>query len=320
MKTILVTGGAGFIGSHVVERLLSEGSRVVVLDNFDSFYDPAIKRDNLSRAMADPRFRLVEGDIRDEKTVERLFREESIEAVFHSAARAGVRPSIKDPVLYHDVNLNGTTRLLEAACRVRAKNFVFASSSSVYGVANRQPFREEDPADFPISPYAATKRAGELLGYTYHHLYGIPVVCLRFFTVYGPRQRPEMAIHKFTRLIDRGEPVPIYGDGTSRRDYTYIADAVEAVTRAVMNPMPFEIINIGESQITSLSNLVARIEKALGKKAEIKRMPDQAGDVPLTYAEISKAKRLLGYEPRTPIGEGLRKFIEWYRENDRLHV
>lgn len=320
MKTILVTGGAGFIGSHVVERLLSDGSRVVVLDNFDSFYDPAIKKANLSRAMADPRFRLVEGDIRDEKTVERLFREESIEAVFHSAARAGVRPSIKDPVLYHDVNLNGTTRLLEAACRVRAKNFVFASSSSVYGVANRQPFREEDPADFPISPYAATKRAGELLGYTYHHLYGIPVVCLRFFTVYGPRQRPEMAIHKFTRLIDRGEPVPIYGDGTSRRDYTYIADAVEAVTRAVMNPMPFEIINIGESQITSLSNLVARIEKALGKKAEIKRMPDQAGDVPLTYAEISKAKRLLGYEPRTPIGEGLRKFIEWYRENDRLHV
>jgi UDP-glucuronate 4-epimerase len=319
MKTILVTGGAGFIGSHVVERLLSEENRVVCLDNFDPFYDPAVKRGNIQRALRQSNFRLVEGDIRDEATLARLFREERIESVFHAAARAGVRPSIQDPVLYHDVNVHGTTRLLEAARSAPVKNFVFASSSSVYGVSNRVPFSEEDPADFPISPYAATKRAGELLCYTYHHLYGIPVTCLRFFTVYGPRQRPEMAIHKFTRLVDEGLPVPVFGDGTSRRDYTYISDAVEGVLRALAHPRPYEILNIGESRTTELRDLVAKIEQALNKKAQIRAMPPQAGDVPLTFADVGKAKRLLGYEPRTSIEEGLGKFVEWYRKNKNLN-
>ncbi|MBI3595842.1 MAG: GDP-mannose 4,6-dehydratase [Nitrospirae bacterium] len=318
MKTILVTGGAGFIGSHVVERLLTEENRVVCMDNFDSFYEPAVKRANIKWAMNQSNFRLVEGDIRDEQTLARLFREERIEAVFHAAARAGVRPSIQDPVLYHDVNVHGTTRLLEAARSTPVKNFVFASSSSVYGVANHVPFSEEDPADFPISPYAATKRAGELLCYTYHHLYGIPVTCLRFFTVYGPRQRPEMAIHKFTRLVDEGLPVPVFGDGSSRRDYTYISDAVEGVLRALAHPQLYEILNIGESQTTELRDLVIKIEKALNKKAQIQDMPLQAGDVPLTFADVSKAKRLLGYQPRTSIEEGLKKFVEWYRENKNL--
>jgi UDP-glucuronate 4-epimerase len=315
MKTILVTGGAGFIGSHVVERLLSEKNRVVCLDNFDPFYDPAVKRANIQWAMGHSNFRLVEGDIRDEPTLARLFREERIESVFHAAARAGVRPSIQDPVLYHDVNVHGTTRILEAARSAPVKNFVFASSSSVYGIANRIPFSEEDPADFPISPYAATKRAGELLCYTYHHLYGIPVTCLRFFTVYGPRQRPEMAIHKFTRLVDEGLPVPVFGDGTSRRDYTYISDAVEGVLQALAHPRPYEILNIGESRTTELRDLVAKIEQALNKKGEIQAMPPQAGDVPLTFADVGKAKRLLGYEPRTAIEDGLKLFVEWYRKN-----
>ncbi len=315
MKTILVTGGAGFIGSHVIERLLAEGSRVVGLDNFDSFYDPAVKRANLASALKHSNFRLIEGDIRDESVLAGLFREERVEAVFHAAARAGVRPSIQNPVLYHDVNVHGTTRLLEAARSAEVENFVFASSSSVYGVANRTPFSEEDPADFPISPYAATKRAGELICYTYHHLYGLPVTCLRFFTVYGPRQRPEMAIHKFTRLIDSGRPVPVFGDGSSRRDYTYISDVVQGVVRALATPQPYEILNIGESQTTELRELVTKIETALGKKAQIEAMPPQAGDVPLTFADVSKAKRLLGYEPGISIEDGLKKFVEWYRAN-----
>lgn len=315
MKTILVTGGAGFIGSHVVERLLAEGNRVLCLDNFDSFYDPVVKRANLASVENHPNFRLIEGDIRDESTLARLFREERVEAVFHAAARAGVRPSIQDPVLYHDVNVHGTTRLLEAVRSAPVKNFVFASSSSVYGVANRTPFSEEDPADFPISPYAATKRAGELICYTYHHLYSLPVTCLRFFTVYGPRQRPEMAIHKFTQLIDSGRPVPMFGNGSSRRDYTYIADAVQGVVRALVTPQPYEILNIGEAQTTELRDLVAKIETALGKKAHIQAMPSQAGDVPLTYADVGKAKRLLGYEPGTTIEDGLKKFVAWYQTN-----
>lgn len=317
MKTILVTGGAGFIGSHVVERLLAEQWRVVCIDNFDSFYDPAVKRANLSDALNSPRFRLVEGDIRDEETVARIFQEEPIEIVFHAAARAGVRPSIQDPVLYHDVNLHGTTRLLEAARKARIRNVVFASSSSVYGAANRIPFSEDDPADFPISPYAATKRAGELLCYTYHHLYRIPITCLRFFTVYGPRQRPEMAIHKFTRLIDEGRPVPVFGDGSSRRDYTYITDILDGVLRALSSPRPYEIINLGESQTTTLRELISKIEKLLGKRAQIQSLPDQPGDVPQTCADVSKAKRLLGYEPRTTMDEGLRKFVEWYQRNKK---
>jgi UDP-glucuronate 4-epimerase len=294
---------------------LTEENRVVCLDNFDAFYDPAIKRANLKSAMIRPNFRLIEGDIRDEQVLMRLFREENIDSVFHAAARAGVRPSIQDPALYNDVNIHGTTRLLEAARSASVKNFVFASSSSVYGAANRIPFSEQDPADFPISPYAATKRAGELLCYTYHHLYALPVICLRFFTVYGPRQRPEMAIHKFTRLIDAGRPVPVFGDGSSRRDYTYITDAVDAVVRALANPCPYEILNIGESRTTELRELVAKLENALGKKAQVQSLPFQAGDVPLTFADVGKAKRILGYEPRTTVDEGLKKFVAWFGNN-----
>ena len=315
MKKILVTGGAGFIGSHVLERLLAEGRRVVCLDNFDSYYDPAVKRANLSPVLGHPAFRLVEGDIRDEKTVAGLFRDERFDAVFHGAARAGVRPSIQLPALYHDVNVNGTVVLLEAARSSGVRNFVLASSSSVYGVNNKIPFSESDPADFPISPYASTKRAGELLAYTYHHLYRLPITCLRFFTVYGPRQRPEMAIHAFTRRIQEGSPLPLFGDGSSRRDYTYIADAVDGVVRAIDRPHPYEIINIGESRTTELRELLQLLEGLLGKKPRIEPLADQPGDVPLTCADVGKARRLLGYEPRTTLEEGLKKFVEWFKKN-----
>lgn len=314
MKTILVTGGAGFIGSHVAERLLSDGARVVALDNFDPYYDPALKRANLASFSAHPNFRLIEGDLRDGDAVSRIFSGERIEAVFHAAARAGVRPSIADPLLYEEVNIQGTLRLLDASRRAGVGNFVFSSSSSVYGAANRVPFSEEDPADFPISPYAATKRAGELLCYTYHHLYRVPATCLRFFTVYGPRQRPEMAIRYFTRLIEEGRPVPMFGDGSTRRDYTYIADVVEGVVRALAEPRDFEIINIGGAVTTTLRDLVAKLSAALGKEADIRRMDPQPGDVPMTFADVTKGKRLLGYEPRTSIDEGLKKFIIWYKK------
>lgn len=314
-QTILVTGGAGFIGSHVMEKLLARGDRVVCLDNFDSFYNPDIKRANISGMEGHEKFSLVEGDIRDVKTVASVFEGNRIEAVFHAAARAGVRPSIQDPILYTEVNLNGTVRLLEAAARAKVRNFVFASSSSVYGISNRVPFSEDDPADFPISPYAATKRAGEHLCFTYHHLYDLPVTCLRFFTVFGPRQRPEMAIHKFTRLIDQGKAITLYGDGKSKRDYTYIDDAVDGVLRALDNPRPYEILNIGESRTTELSALVKIIEKHLGKKAEIQWMEDQPGDVPITYANIEKARKVLKYAPETSMDEGIKKFVDWHRNN-----
>ncbi|HEY5649426.1 MAG TPA: GDP-mannose 4,6-dehydratase [Nitrospiria bacterium] len=314
-QTVLVTGGAGFIGSHVADHLLARGDRVVCLDNFDSFYDPAIKRANISDMLSHERFSLVEGDIRDEATVASVFEKNAIDSVFHAAARAGVRPSIQKPILYNDVNLNGTVRLLEASVGAKVRNFVFSSSSSVYGIANRVPFSEDDPADFPISPYAATKRAGEHLCFTYHHLYGVPVTCLRFFTVFGPRQRPEMAIHKFTRLIDQGKPVTLYGDGTSKRDYTYINDAVDGVLRALDSPRPYEILNIGESRTTELTALVGLIEKHLGKRAEIQWMEDQAGDVPITYANIEKAGKILGYAPETSMEEGIKKFVDWHRNN-----
>ncbi|HEY4484772.1 MAG TPA: NAD-dependent epimerase/dehydratase family protein [Nitrospiria bacterium] len=315
MKKILVTGGAGFIGSHVIDRLLSEGRRVVCLDNFDAFYNPAVKRANLSSSIGHPAFRLIEGDIRDEKTVDGVFREERFDAVFHAAARAGVRPSIQEPALYHDVNVNGTVHLLESARSFGVRNFVFASSSSVYGANNKIPFSESDPADFPISPYASTKRAGELLAHAYHHLYNLPITCLRFFTVYGPRQRPEMAVHAFTRRIHEGSPVSLFGDGSSRRDYTYIADAVDGVVRAIDRPHPYEIINIGEAQTTGLHDLVRILEGLLGKKSHIERLEDQPGDVPMTCADVGKARRLLGYEPRTTLEEGLQKFVEWFKKN-----
>ncbi len=308
----LVTGGAGFVGSHLVERLLAEGRRVICLDNFDDFYNPDIKRHNLSRAMKDPKFRLFEGDLRDEGLLNRIFQEEEVEIVAHLAARAGVRPSIENPLLYAEVNIRGTLNLLEACKKYEVRRLVFASSSSVYGNNPKVPFAEADPVDNPISPYAATKKAGELICHTYHHLYQIDIACLRYFTVYGPRQRPEMAIHQFTRRIHRGERIILFGDGSSRRDYTYIEDAVEGTMAALGREHGYEIYNIGESQTTSLSQLVQWIEGQLGKKARVEYLPVQPGDVERTYADIRKAGERLGYRPRTDIREGLARFIRWY--------
>jgi len=310
---ILVTGGAGFIGSHLSERLLARGDEVCVLDNFNDFYDPAIKRRNAAR-LRDAR--VVEGDIRDRGTVAKLFAEGDFDGVVHLAAMAGVRPSLADPHHYHDVNLNGTLNLLEEARQREGLRFVFASSSSVYGANESVPFREADDIHRPVSPYAATKRAGELICYTYHHLYGIPFSCLRFFTVYGPRQRPEMAIHKFVRATLAGEPIPFFGDGTTRRDYTYVDDIVDGTTRALDRCEGYEIYNLGESETISLAELVAAIGEACGKEPVIERLPMQPGDVKVTYADVSKARERLGYDPRTTLREGLRRFMDWYRAQD----
>ncbi len=314
MPRILVTGGAGFIGSHAVEALLNEGREVVVLDNFDDFYSPEVKRGNLRALVGHPGLALVQGDIRDEALLERVFSSHAFSVVVHLAARAGVRPSIEQPALYCDVNLTGTAVLLEACRRHGVTRLIFGSSSSVYGNSTRLPFSEQDGLDRPISPYAATKRAGELLCATYHELYRLNVFALRFFTVYGPRQRPEMAIHKFTRFIDGGHPVPQFGDGSTRRDYTYISDIIDGVLRSIERVQGFEIINLGGSQTTRLSELIALLEKHLDRKARIQREPAQAGDVNATYADVEKARRILGYEPRVPIEEGLRRFVEWYRK------
>ncbi|MBI4400416.1 MAG: GDP-mannose 4,6-dehydratase [Nitrospirae bacterium] len=309
----LVTGGAGFIGSHVIDSLIARGARVVCVDNFDPFYDPAIKRANLRAVATHPNFTLIEADIRDDARMRALCDEHHVDRIFHSAARAGVRPSLKDPLLYEDVNVRGTIAVLEAARHRPIKAFVFASSSSVYGGVHTVPFSETAPLSRPISPYAATKLAGELICYTYHHLYGIPITCLRFFTVYGPRQRPEMAIYQFVRLIEAGRPVPVFGDGSTKRDFTYIDDIVQGVLAALETPFPFEVFNLGESDTIALKDLIGLIEQCLGKKARIETLPAQPGDMPITYADITKAKRLLGYRPGTQIKQGLQQFAEWFR-------
>ncbi|MGD2175767.1 MAG: GDP-mannose 4,6-dehydratase [Candidatus Brocadiaceae bacterium] len=311
--SILVTGGAGFIGSHLVDRLVARGDRVVCLDNFDDYYSPEIKRANVEDALQTGRMKLVEGDIRDDALCRQTVQEEGVESVVHLAARAGVRPSIEQPALYAAVNCEGTVNLLEAAREAGVSKFIFGSSSSVYGVNNKIPFAEDDPVTRPISPYAATKRAGELMCHVYHHLYGLPIVALRFFTVYGPRQRPDLAIHKFTRLIEAGEPIPMYGDGTSRRDYTYCSDVVDGIVAALDGALEFEIINLGNSEPVELRRLIGVIEEALGREARIERMPEQPGDVPVTYADISKARRLLDYAPEYPIRQGIAEFVEWFR-------
>jgi UDP-glucuronate 4-epimerase len=314
---IFVTGAAGFIGSHLCRRLMAEDSRVVGLDNLDPFYDPAIKQRNLRELLSDKRFTFVEGDIRDASCVEGLLNKSRPDSVVHLAAKAGVRPSIEDPVSYTDVNLNGTTVMLEAAHQCGVGRFIFASSSSVYGNNPKVPFSETDPVDNPISPYAATKKAGELLCHTYSHLYGMNITCLRFFTVYGPRQRPDLAIHKFARLIEAGKPIPVYGDGSMERDFTYIEDILDGVTAAIKKCRGYAIYNLGESRPVRLDVLIAELEKALGKKAIQTRLPMQPGDVLRTYADVTRAQRDLGYQPKTELHYGLARFVEWMRQEPR---
>ena len=311
---ILVTGGAGFIGSHLVERLLKEGYDVMCLDNFNEYYNPELKRNNIKPFLSERNFKLVEADIMDEDTLKKIFEKSQIHTVIHLAAQPGVGLSLEKPSLYMDVNVKGTVNLLELSKDYRIKNFIFASSSSVYGATEEIPFSEEGESK-PISPYGVSKRAGELLCSTYNHLYGIPITALRFFTVYGPGQRPDMAIHKFTKLIDEGKEIRLYGDGKSKRDYTYISDIIEGIM-SVLNlnkDFDFQIFNLGNSEPIPLSNLVSLIEKNLNKSAKIKYLPDQPGDPSITCADISKSRRLLNYHPEVRIEEGIERFVEWYR-------
>jgi UDP-glucuronate 4-epimerase len=315
MTSILVTGGAGFIGSHLVDRLLnSDVERVVVVDDFNNFYEPDIKRENIREHLTDARYHLIPADIRDRSSLKPVFAETSFDAIVHLAARAGVRPSLSEPELYTQTNINGTLNLLELARQHNVKQFVFGSSSSVYGINAKVPFSEADPIRQPISPYAATKGAGELLCHTYSHLYGIRCVCLRFFTVYGPRQRPDLAIHKFAQLISAGKPIPVFGDGTTRRDYTYVDDIIAGVMAAISyDKSDYEVFNLGESRTIELRELISLLEKELDAHAIVDRQPSQPGDVPQTYADITKARQLLGYDPQTQIEDGIHRFVEWFR-------
>jgi UDP-glucuronate 4-epimerase len=313
-KKVLLTGAAGFIGSHVAEALLARGDEVVGLDNFEAFYSPNVKRRNVRAALADNRYTLVEGDLKSAAAVGRVFGEHSFDAVIHLAARAGVRPSLLDPVGYSETNVSGTALLLEAARGHGVGHFVFASSSSVYGARSVAPFRESDPVDDPVSPYAATKRAGEILAGTFHHLYGLPVTCLRFFTVYGPRQRPDMAIHRFTRLIYQGGEVEVYGDGRSERDYTFVDDVVDGVLRALDRPRGYRIYNLGTNRTIPLMTLIELISAGLNRAPRIVRLPNQPGDVPMTCADITQAQSELGYDPATKLDDGIATFIDWYRK------
>jgi UDP-glucuronate 4-epimerase len=319
LKFRLVRGGAGFIGSHLVDRLLAEKRwRVTVVDDFNDFYAPQIKRENVRAHEREEAYRLFECDIREREALERVFADEKFDVIVHLAARAGVRPSLREPLLYAETNINGTLNLLELARQRGVRQFVFGSSSSVYGINAKVPFSEEDPIRQPISPYAATKAAGELLCHTYSHLYGLRCVCLRFFTVYGARQRPDLAIHKFARLIDKGEPIPVFGDGTTRRDYTYIDDIIAGVRAAIdYEASPYEVINLGESRTVELRELIALLEQALDRRALIDRQPMQPGDVPQTFADIEKARRLLGYNPQTEIEDGIGRFVEWFHSTSR---
>jgi UDP-glucuronate 4-epimerase len=315
MTKVLVTGGAGFIGSHTTEALLARGDEVICLDNFNDYYDPARKRKNVAPFEGRPRYRLYEGDIRDGERLEALFAAERPDKVMHIAAMAGVRYSIQHPELYESVNVRGLLNTLQVTRRHTVSNFVFASSSSVYGADSPVPFREDAPCSRPVSPYAATKRAGELLCYTYHHLYGLRCTCLRFFTVYGPRGRPDMAPYLFTRWVFDGEPLKMFGDGTTYRDYTYIDDIVAGVVAALDADFGYEIVNLGNSQTVMLRDFIALVEELVGRKANVVQTPPQPGDVPRTYADVSKARRLLGYDPKTPFAEGMVRFVEWYRRD-----
>jgi len=312
MKNILITGGAGFIGSHLVDRLLEGGYGVVCVDNFDKFYKINIKKKNIAAHLKHPHYTFIEEDIRNAGALEKIFRKYRFDKVLHLAARAGVRPSIENPKLYEEVNVGGTVNMLECARKSQVTGFIYASSSSIYGDSEKFPFSEDDKADCPVSPYAASKKAGELFCHAYYALYKLPVACLRFFTVYGPRQRPDMAIHYFTKAISKGEEIKLYGNGSSKRDYTYVDDITSGILSLVNKKFDFEIINLGNSKTVELRYLVSLIEKNLKKKAKIKWLPDQPGDVPLTCADTSKARRLFEYNPETNIEEGIQKFVSWF--------
>ena len=323
MKTYFITGGAGFIGSSLAEKLLKEGNKVVTIDNFCDFYSPKIKENNIKDLISNPNFKIYKDDIRNREGVKRIFDENQIDIVMHLAAMAGVRPSIQNPVLYQEVNCLGTQNILEEMRSHNCSNLVMASSSSVYGNCKEVPFREDMIVDFAISPYAATKKANEVMTHVYHNLYDMNVIMLRFFTVYGPKQRPDLAINKFTRLMLEDKEIPMFGDGTTSRDYTYIDDIVDGIDRAckyaLENKNVYEILNIGNSSPISLKEMINVIAKTLGVEPKIKQLPMQPGDVERTYADVSKAKRLIGYEPKTSFEEGINKFVKWYKENIELY-
>lgn len=317
-KTVLVTGAAGFIGSHAAEALLARGYRVIGVDNFCDFYDRSWKEMNL-KTISNPELHVEEIDITDGRRITALVQSAKPLAILHLAAMAGVRPSIEQPAYYARVNVEGTTHLLEAARQNGVEKFIFASSSSVYGNLAKVPFSEDDPVAEPISPYAATKRAGELICYTYWHLYKLPVFCLRFFTVFGPRQRPDLAIHKFTRLISRGQPVPFFGDGSTSRDYTFVDDIVDGILASLDRCDRYRIYNLGGSHPVTLKHLVETIEKCVGKPAILHRQPAQPGDVERTYADLTRARAELGYEPKVGLEEGIARFVRWFREYGQLY-
>ncbi len=317
MKTFFITGGAGFIGSSLSERLLKEGNKIITIDNFCDFYDPKLKENNINNMKENNNFKIYRGDIRDKKILETIFNKNKIDCVIHLAAMAGVRPSIENPCLYQEVNCLGTQNILEEMKRHNIKNLVMASSSSVYGNCKEVPFREDMIVDFAISPYAATKKANEVMTHVYHKLNNMNVIMLRFFTVYGPKQRPDLAINKFTRLMLNNEEIPMFGDGTTSRDYTYIDDIVDGIVKSINyvenNDNVYEILNLGNSNPVSLKEMINTIGQALNVEPKIKQLPMQPGDVDRTYADITKAKRLLGYEPKTTFKNGIKKYIEWYK-------
>lgn len=323
MKTYFITGGAGFIGSTLTNRLLKEGNKVIAIDNFCDFYNPKIKENNIKELQKNSKFKIYKKDIRDRQAIKEIFDENKIDIVMHLAAMAGVRPSIENPILYQEVNCMGTQNILEEMKAHNIKNLVMASSSSVYGNCKEVPFREDMVVDYAISPYAATKKANEVMTHVYHKLFNMNVMMLRFFTVYGPKQRPDLAINKFTRLMLEDKEIPMFGDGTTSRDYTYIDDIVDGIIKScsycMENEDVYEILNIGNSNPVSLKEMIETIGKALGKEPKIKQLPMQPGDVERTYADVSKAKKLIGYSPNISFEQGIKNFVEWYKENKELY-
>lgn len=323
MKTYFITGGAGFIGSTLSQKLIEQGNKVIAIDNFCDFYNPKIKENNVKELLQNENFKLYRADIRDRKALKEIFDENKIDIVMHLAAMAGVRPSIENPILYQEVNCMGTQNILEEMKEHNVKDGVFASSSSVYGNCKEVPFREDMVVDYAISPYAATKKANEVMAHVYHKLFDMNIIMLRFFTVYGPKQRPDLAINKFTRLMLEGKEIPMFGDGTTSRDYTYIDDIVDGIIKScnycMNNQNVYEILNIGNSSPTTLKEMINTIGQALGIEPKIKQLPMQPGDVDRTYADISKAKTLIGYEPKTTFKEGIENFVKWYKENKNLY-